>query len=452
MDKIISVLNANADNAPDEMVADFQNLPVNPQTGEYDLDAQNAFLKKWSPYIQENFQNWEEIDYKQGQPLSERLSADNVSYDKPNENIIEGLARKYNSTPEEISKALSEIKAKTAASNAEEQKAKDYQKERQLLADRQKAVDNYQHSYFGMDKDNLLNIGLNKLADLVISDDTKRAIVEDPNNTSRIIGNAAVDIGGTALDFTPGAGKAAKAVSYLAGPALRTGRDVAEGKSGADIAKNAAIDFGGNVVLGEGLKGISGLGDMGALRKVEEKIPTNEWAETARTSNKSLEKSWPKIEGVSTNKKQFDAALKGQPSSAKKEYKSIYNSNEVQGNQELLEKKIEEARKKHNAQVQETNRERISARSELKGKIVKPFVGQTIDAGTIGIERSATKKLKTTPPKYTKPSEVKDIKTHDDALNYIIENTKSQWEAGFKPNPVKGDILFEAYKKWESER
>ena len=401
------------------------------------------FNKKWDKFLRANSQGWK-TERKDTRPLNERVSEAFKDDLNPSDNWIE---ENFPDVPVESVKAeLAKLQNANKVSKEEEQKAKEYQKERQLLADRQKAVDNYQHSYFGMDKDNLLNIGLNKLADLVISDDTKRAIVEDPNNTSRIVGNAAVDIGGTALDFTPGAGKAAKAVSYLAGPTLRTGRDVAEGKSWTDIAKNAAIDFGGNVVLGEGMKGIPGLSDMKTLRNVEEKIPTNDWAVQAARANKYTERAAeiPKFK----NYAEAQEWIMKQPKSDRAIYqKALDESYGGVGNA-----KLEDVQKTLIDRNKQEMRKSARAKEWVKEHPVKAGVGTGVSAGTIGIERSATKKLKSTPPKYTKPSEVKDVKTHDDALNYIIENTKSQWEAGFKPNPVKGDIIYEAYKKWESER
>lgn len=239
MDKIIAVLRANQDKAPDELVNDFQNLPVNPQTNEYDKDASAAFIKKWAPYIQENFENWEEIDYSANEPLKNRMAKDGVNPDLiGNENYLAGLARKYGSTPEEVSKAFTEIGKEKAAADEKQKIADEYKREAEARYARQKAVDDYQHSYLGMDLDNPLNIGLNKLGDFIISDKTKRAVVEDPNDAGRIAGNIAVDIGGTAADFIPGVG------GYVIGPTIRTGRNIAEGDKASDIVREAALDYG----------------------------------------------------------------------------------------------------------------------------------------------------------------------------------------------------------------
>ena len=154
---------------------------------------------------------------------------------------------------------------------------------------REEAV-NEDYSYLGMDKDNPINKGLNWLADKIISEDTKKAIIEDPSNTSRIAGNAAVDIVGNAADFMPGVG------GYVVGPAIRAGRDIAEGKDASTIATNAGKDLAVNAVVGAGLKGIGGIADdvpffKGIARKLKDRV--GKWEDIIEKSEKDIPNATP---------------------------------------------------------------------------------------------------------------------------------------------------------------
>lgn len=439
MDKIIAVLRANQDKAPDELVNDFQNLPVNPQTNEYDRDASAAFIKKWAPYIQENFENWEEIDYSANEPLKNRMAKDGVNTDLiGNANYLAGLARKYGSTPEEVSNAFGEILKDKQAADEKQKIADEYKREAELKYNRQKAVDEYEHSYLGMDKDNPLNIGLNKLADFLISDKTKKAVIEDPDNTARALGNVAVDIGGTVADFAPGIG------GVVIGPAVRTARNIAEGDDALTVLSDAGTDVVGNWALAHGLKGLPGIGDFGPLRKIEEKIPTNEWAAQAERAASAGKKvaDLPKFKTYS----EAQEWIMKQP----KEHRDMYQKaldesfgGVKKANLEDVQKALTEERKRQN---------RLSSRAEewVKEHPVKAGAGKAVTRGTIGAERTAARAKTETATEY-KVNNPKKIKTYDDAIGFIIDSNKRQWEAGFKPRDMSG-IVGEAYKKWESER
>ena len=153
---------------------------------------------------------------------------------------VEQKANKLNLPLDEVNKYLGELENERQQTQALEQKAA-------LDYERQKAVDDYKHRYLGMSENNPINKGLNKIADFIISSDTRKAIKEDPNNTGRIVGNAVADIGGTAADFLPGVG------GYVVGPGIRAARDIAEDKSLDEILLNAGTDVGSNFILGKDL-------------------------------------------------------------------------------------------------------------------------------------------------------------------------------------------------------
>lgn len=442
MDKLLLILNdkRNADKIDPQMVKDWEALPVSTKANAYDADAVRAWKNKWKDHIQGNFVGWEEIDWADGEPLKARMAKDGVNPDLiGNANYLEGLARKYGSTPAEVSKAFAEISKEKAAADEKQKIADEYKREAEARYARQKAVDDYQHSYLGMDLDNPLNIGLNKLADFIISDKTKRAVVEDPNDAGRIAGNIAVDIGGTAADFVPGVG------GYVIGPTIRTGRNIAEGDKASDIVREAALDYGGNIALSQGLKGIPGIGDFGPLRKIEDKT-IGKWKEVAENLEKDVD-----FDNVFTvpsfeSKGEFFKWAEKLPSATRKDVQKIIASSseaDVRKNlQGYVKKNVEE-----NIRLSENMPYYKKYAAEHP---VQTFVGKTIEPVTVGAERTAAERGTRTPTEY-KTSSPKKIKTYDDAIGFIIDSNKRQWEAGFKPRDMSG-IVGEAYKKWESER
>lgn len=433
-EKIVRILSQNADKAPKEMIADWQNLPINKQINAYDKDAVNAFIKKWAPYIQENFQNWEELDYSAGVPLKERMTKDGVNPTlMGNTNYLEGLARKYSSTPEEVSKTIAEIGKEKEAADEKQKLADEYKREAEAKFARQKAVDDYQHSYLGMDLDNPINRGLNWLADLVISDKTKKAVVEDPNATGRALANVGVDVVGTGADFLPGIG------GIVVGPALRTGRNIAEGDKTSEALIKGGLDLGANAALAKGLKGIPGVKDFGPMRKVEEMLPTSEWSELVEKGTKKFTRAADEIP-VKTKHEAYEWISK-QPAEHRDFYKAALEKDGVKG--------LETARKQIIDENLKTLNEKKAAKQWMEDHKIKTVVGEAIPQVTVGSERTGVHTASTSEePKMKNPSK---IKTHSDAIDFIIDNQSKQWEAGFKPHDMSG-IVGEAYKKWESER
>lgn len=466
MDKIIAVLRANQDKAPDELVNDFQNLPVNQQTNEYDRDASAAFIKKWAPYIQANFENWEEIDYSANEPLKTRMAKDGVNPDLiGNTNYLVGLARKYGSTPEEVSKAFAEIVKEKEVADEKQKLAEEYKREAESKYARQKAVDDYQHSYLGMDLDNPLNKGMNWLADLVISDKTKKAVVEDPNATGRALANVGVDVVGTGADFLPGIG------GIVVGPALRTGRDIAEGDKATDALKRGGIDIGLNFAFAkagkyagskagtETLKGTTKEATEAGVKNIDEAIKTMN-PEKIRTA------SGIKIDPSTIKNKTDLAKMVAEHPELESLYKKYTATSDRLKSSEVAKKILDEYELTRLATNKGISYDKALNKAykakyvqehpvmSKVGEVLGSPAGQKIlDVGK-QVVTGIGKSIKRTPiyeGTTEKPKNPSKIKTHSDAIDFIIDNNKRQWEAGFKPHDMNS-IVGEAYKKWESER
>jgi hypothetical protein len=407
--------------------------------GQYDQDLYNelmntddvqGFVNRHVKDLQ-SFPGYAEIEKGPEKTPKEKVKEAFTSYVDNNPYYVEEKAQLLNLKPDEVNSLLAELAA-------EQKAAEEYQAQQQLMYDRQKAVNDYQHSYLGMDTANPVNKILNWAADKIISDDTRKAIIEDPNNTARIAANAAVDVGGTAADFMPGVG------GIVVGPALRTGRDIAEDKDLADIVVDRGADLGANLVLNEGLKGIPGVRDFGPLRKVEEKLPTNEWVELAERANKNKGAlpDMPKFKNLTEAQEWILKQPKAQRDAYQKALDEAVGKKEVREAMSKTQEALDEARKQQNRQTER-------AKEWAKQNKGKAAVGEAIPQLTTGLEKTGvhmTKEgLSGDDKKISNPKKIKG--DYDKALDYIIEQNKRQWAAGFRPNSTD-DIVAKAYQKW----
>lgn len=406
--------------------------------GQYDQDLYNelmntddvqGFVNRHIKDLQ-SFPGYAEIEKGPEKTPKEKVKEAFTSYVDNNPYYVEEKAQLLNLKPDEVNSLLAELAA-------EQKAAEEYQAQQQLMYDRQQAVNDYQHSYLGMDTSNPVNKLFNWAADKIISDDTRKAIIEDPNNTARIAANAAVDVGGTAADFMPGVG------GIVVGPALRTGRDIAEDKELADIVTERGMDLGANLVLNEGLKGIPGVQDLGPLRKVEEKLPTGKWVEQAERAarNKGKLPEIPKFKNIPEAQEWIMKQPKAQRDAYQKALDDAYGKKEVREAMSKTQDALDKARKQQNK-----NTER--ARRWAKEHPVKAGVGEAIPLVTVGAEKTGVHKAKeglTGSEKISNPKKIKG--DYDKALDYIIEQNKRQWAAGFRPNSTD-DIVAKAYQKW----
>lgn len=219
------------------LYADVPNEVYNQMMADAETLDMAEFNKKWDKTLRDNSHGWkaERVDTN---PLSQRVTETFKDDYNPSDNWIE---ENFPGIPVETIRAeLAKIQAANSTAKEKQKIADEYKREAESKYARQKAVDDYQHSYLGMDLDNPINKGMNWLADLVISDKTKKAVVEDPNATGRALANVGVDVVGTGADFLPGIG------GIVVGPALRTGRDIAEGDKATDALKRGGVDIGLN--------------------------------------------------------------------------------------------------------------------------------------------------------------------------------------------------------------
>ena len=395
-------------------------------------DDVQGFINKHRADLQ-SFPGYAEIEKGPEKTPKERVKEAFTSYTDNNPYYVEEKAQLLNLKADEVNALLAELAA-------EQKAAEEYQAQQQLLYERQKAVEEYQHPYFGMDVDNPINKGLNWLADQIISPDTRKAVIEDPSNTGRIYGNAAVDVIGTGADFLPGVG------GIVVGPAIRTGRDIAEDKDLADIVIDRGADLGANLVLNEGLKGIPGVRDLGPLKKVEEKLPMNEWTTQAERAARGKAKL-PEVPKFKTTAEAQEWIMK-QPKAQRDAYQKALD--EAVGKKEIREsisktqEALDEARKQQ-------NRHSERAQQWTKEHPVKAGIGEAIPKVTTGVEKTTVHKSKEQLKDDKKVSNPKKIKgDYNKALDYIIEQNKRQWAAGFRPNSTD-DIVAKAYQKWLEE-
>lgn len=375
---------------------------------------------------------------KQMKPLDERFKSEvgDKDWSKASKAFRRDIAETLGVDESELDKTFEELRRKQGLTD-------EYQREQQLKYDRQKAVDDYKHSYLGMSEKNPLNVGLNAIADFVISRDTRKAIAEDPDNSGRIAGNATVDILGKTADALPGVG------GIVAGPALRAGRDIAEDKDWEDVVANAGTDVVSNAVLAQGLKGVPGVKDIGFLHKIEEKFPMGQWSQAARAEVKEA----PLVPTKFKDRNAIVDWIKQQP----KEYQGAYNQALVntQGKSmrtvnKALQKTEKDLQKKYYDEAYLT----IADKAWTKNHPVKSALGLGYDDAVRMIERGSLGKGQEAindkiEGKLENPAKIKG--NYDKALDYIIRNTKKQWEEGFTPNKENGELMYEAWKKWKLE-
>lgn len=374
---------------------------------------------------------------KQIKPLDERFKSEvgDKDWSKASKAFRRDIAETLGVDESELDKTFEELRRKQGLTD-------EYQREQQLKYDRQKAVDDYKHSYLGMSEKNPLNVGLNAIADFVISRDTRKAVAEDPDNSGRIAGNATVDIVGKTADALPGFG------GIVAGPALRAGRDIAEDKDWEDVAANAGTDVLTNAILAKGLKGVPGVNDIGFLHKIEETIPMGQWSQAARAELKEAP-----IVPTFKDRNAIVDWIKQQP----KEYQGAYNQalvNTKKKSMKTVNKELQKTEKDLQKKYLDEAYLTKADQAWVENHKVKTALGlgyddvvRMVERGTLGKGQEAINdKIE---GKIENPAKIKG--NYDKALDYIIRNTKKQWEEGFTPNKQDGELMYEAWKKWKLE-
>lgn len=314
---------------------------------------------------------------------------------------------------------------------------------------RRQLVNEYQHDY------KLLPPAgdwlANKLADLVISPATKEAII-DQKPTDEIMTRGASDIVAAGLDAYPGTKLIGKGVSYLAGPTIRSINRAASDKDFdfADYAK----DYGTNIVLGEGIRGLAGIKDLGPVQKVLDKMPLNKWYDIVKSiAGTKLRKFTIPKEGEKTA--DFLSRI---PTAERDLYLETAAKADIDAIQEAaknnIPNEIMEDLEKSNARRAIITKQRDEILEHAKNQKknswnydwvrkhpTKALVGGVYGSGGKAVEEGIARKA-LEPEGNAKERKQK----RDSALDYIIKENERMWKAGFKPN---GGIELQAWRKWK---
>ena len=384
---------------------------------------------------------------KQTKPLDERFKSElgKEDWEKASKAFRLDVAKALGVDESELDKVFKDLSEKQELTNK-------FQSEEQAKFDRKKLVDDYVHSYLGMDERNPVNKALNAVADFVISDDTRKAVAEDPNNSGRIAGNAAVDIVGSTGDILPGV------PGVVIGPTLRTGRNIAEGKEIDDIAGNAVADYGSNFALEKGLKAfIPGLRGRGAAQQVEDIFPFRKWAEKARRAEKAaktskeIDKSVIPVFSSEDEARRWANTLEDE--AIRNKYLDLIYTNRgkpiVDLNKALG---VQEKEIKDNLLKQYWKDLSYKESKEKDLGNVKSMLGIGYEDLIRGTERVAAQKGQSKvnskmEQKIENPSKIQG--KYDKALDYIIRRYESDWENGKNEPSTENKLVHDAWLKWK---
>lgn len=354
-----------------------------------------------------------------------------------NANYLEGMANKLGIPTDVLKSTLTDIYTKDKA-------AADYMRDKEIKYKRQQAVNDYQHSYLGMDLENPFNRFLNAFADIIISPYTKQAIIDDPDNTARLVANATTDIGSTFADFLPGVG------GVVAGPGIRTVRAIAEGDEIGDALLRGGSEVLGNQLLSKGIHGVPGFGDIGWLHTLKNKAmpKVSEWGKKAAKADEHLKAPLPDVPTDVKTYVQAQDWIMHQPEWARGAYENALDDSF----RNVKNADLPGARKTLEQQRLKENRVIDRARDWTKAYKYKASVGRDADQAIVGTERTALQKNLTSKAGERKDKTITSTKkatNYNKTLEWIIENNKKFWESGFKPN---AGIELDAWEKWNAER
>ena len=313
---------------------------------------------------------------------------------------------------------------KTLAEKTKEAEGYDPDKAR-----RKKLVDEYQHSYWGMDTSNPVNKGLNLIADAVISPGTKQAIIEDEPK-SNIVARGISDVAAAGADALPGVG------GLVVGPTIRGVNRLTNDDKSTALA-DIGLDYGGNVILNEGIRGLAGVQDLGPIGKWLERLPLNEWAEVVKNT---------KLGKFVMDKMDPNMAKQMNDLPIARRNAVVDNAASKKAAGESTTEAIEHALAEDNKQqVAKRTKERFTTEANkewIKEHPIKAGVGVFGTGGSKTIEKGGARAGN----KYLRSEDDPKEKSYNSALDYIIKENERMWKAGFRPH---GGIELEAWKKWK---
>lgn len=470
-----------------------------------DLDSLDAksWVAKYSPLMMEKTSGWNEVaEVKQSKPLSERIASafKDVEFDPGKSYKDDVYEKDFSDVPrEKFDEALSKMKqyydAEVKARDAEylKEKRKREVQDWGLIRDiatsdyeKQRYIDNPQSALFG---------------------DQAPSPGEAPETRWGSIADLGLGVAGATGDALPG-------LRGFAGPGIRLARDIGHRvtdspyqKSWSDISKNAGVDFGttaataflpnfrkqkrmmagglipqeytvlkeieqeaknineGAAMLGESLGQFSPLSDAArdrSFRNAVANMPESQLKRELAPLAADVNIDWAKAEAIVN--KNTNAAYSAGSKTNREFLRSTVSENESP----LLERanNLDEAdiirtetltgkqipykttvtldplsAKILGAKELTKTQERIAPLYDLANRFVEGEVG------------SAGLKMSSTALGGRSPRKVQRVRTPEeqDQIDRIKATESRFWEAGFKPNKVEGDPLWEAYSEWKDE-
>lgn len=411
----------------------------------------DQFNKTWDSYLRDHSVGWKK-ERVNTDPLSKQVADafnDNLN---PSDNwIYENFP---GVDPELIKAELEKLRTEKAKKDNEKKKGDEQKAKETERYARQKAVDDYRHSYLGMDLDNPINKGLNWLADMIISDDTKRAIIEDPENTAAILANAGVDIGGTALDFAPGYGA-------LLGTGARVSRDIAQGRDFGDVVSRNWVD----AALGAGGAKLS---KSFKVKGVKDDAEAATQALAGQTGNVGeAVQNIKKLENIGKGdllywvphpdevkyiaSKDFTprdwAKYVAQFEDTMPETYEFLKGIKYEDRGKLLSK-LKEATENVKSFAQNEGERALAVRRKhpIKYKAVE-YGTPVMKQGAVGLSKTTSRAGKQDTPYKTSDPNKATFKREQDVIDWYKENYGDQWRAGFKPRPINGELMMKAWQE-----
>lgn len=304
-------------------------------------------------------------------------------------------------------------------------------------ARRKAAIENYQYPYFGLDTDNPISKALNFVADAVISPGTKQAIIEDESKNA-ILARGLSDIAAAGADALPGVG------GLVVGPSIRAANRLTNEDLEGALA-DIGLDYGGNIILGEGIKGLAGVKDLGPIQNLLSKLPFDKWAEIVKRSRAKIK---PRMIGAPAEsaddalKKYVNLPLEDKDLVDQTMLKKAQEAENVAGVLNLWKDTYNEARRQRYIEADTEAVLKQFDKKWLEGNKAKSYIGPMV----VGATKAAEKGIARKENKYLRSEEDPKQKKYDSALDWIIKENERMWKAGFRP---QAGIELEAWKKWK---
>lgn len=470
-----------------------------------DLDSldKKAWVEKYSPLMMEKTAGWNEVDaVKQSKPLSERIAGafKDVEFNPGKSYKNDVYEKDFSDVPrEKFDEALSKMKqyydAEVKARDDEylkekrKQEVKDWGFLRDMATsdyEKQRYIDNPQSAMFG---DQAPNPG------------------GAPNTRWGSIADLGLGVAGAAGDALPG-------LRGFAGPGIRLARDVGHRvtdspyqKSWGDIAKNAGVDFGttaataflpnfrkqkrmfagglipqeytvlkeieqeaknineGAAMLGESLGQFSPLSDAArdrSFRMTVANMPESQLKRELAPLAADVNIDWAKANAIvdkntnaaylagSKKNREFLRSTVSENESPLVERANSLDDADIIRTESLTGKQIPYkttvtldplSAKILGAKELTKKQERIAPLYDLANRLVEGEIG------------SAFLKTSSTALGGRSPKQAQRVRTPEeqDRIDQLKATESRFWEAGFKPNKVEGDPLWEAYSEWKDE-